>query len=275
VEKLEFPPIPAESPLGALELTQEKGRLRLTVKMKRPLTGYYRERIGDKLALILRFLPPVDVRQPLKGLRVCLDPGHGDLTFGLADGTKNEKHDIWERDAVLAIAKELKDLLTEEGAEVTLTRYQNDATMNDLSKRIEVGIDFAADVFLSIHLNGGPDYRFGSEAYYYDKPSMPLSWYVVEGVSEKLGTRFNYSTYASFAVLREPRFPGALIEFLYLSRDDEALKAGREDFAALAAEGVRDGLIKYVLAASRAELGDDAELAPEGFYPFWNMESND
>jgi len=269
-EGLELPAALVESPLAAIESRPVESGLELSVKMRRPLTGYYRERIGDRLALILRFMPEIDPKKPLKGLRICLDPGHGDITYGLADGTKNEKLDIWERDAVLAIALELEKLLTAEGAEVLLTRRVNGPEMNNLTDRIEAGIDFSADVFLSLHLNGGPDYRFGSETYFHDRLSMPLAWFVLEGVSESLETRFNYSTYASFAVLRETRFPGALVEFLYLSRDDEALAAKEDDFTQRAAEGVRDGLLKYILALSEADLTPGGDTVVEGFYPFWD-----
>lgn len=78
--------------------------------------------------------------------RVVLDPGHGGQDPG-AIGRKGQK----EKDIVLAVASELKDLLTANGLEVTMTR-ESDIYV-PLENRTVIANQQKADLFVSIHAN--------------------------------------------------------------------------------------------------------------------------
>ena len=70
-------------------------------------------------------LPPVDYTPPpygrcLKGLRVCLDPGHGGYQH--LKGFKSTKSGYREAIMNLTVARHLRDFLTRSGATVVLTR---------------------------------------------------------------------------------------------------------------------------------------------------------
>ena len=78
--------------------------------------------------------------------RVVLDPGHGGQDPG-AIGRKGQK----EKDVVLAVASELKDLLVAEGLEVTMTR-ESDIYI-PLENRTVIANQQKADLFISIHAN--------------------------------------------------------------------------------------------------------------------------
>ncbi len=79
-------------------------------------------------------------------LRVAVDPGHGGEDTG-ARGPKG----LREKDAVLALAKDLKTALEEAGFEALLTR--DDDTFVPLWDRARMANEAGADLFLSLHLN--------------------------------------------------------------------------------------------------------------------------
>ncbi|MBX4340793.1 N-acetylmuramoyl-L-alanine amidase, partial [Mycobacterium tuberculosis] len=91
-----------------------------------------------------------------------IDPGHGGPDGG-AVGTEH-----LEKDIALAISKQIRDYLQEQGALVLLTRERDtdlaDKDMKgyskrkgeDLRKRLELINDSEADMYLSIHLNAIP-----------------------------------------------------------------------------------------------------------------------
>lgn len=78
--------------------------------------------------------------------RVVLDPGHGGQDPG-AIGRKGQR----EKDVVLAVATELKNLLVANGLEVTMTR-QSDISV-PLENRTVIANQQKADLFVSIHAN--------------------------------------------------------------------------------------------------------------------------
>jgi N-acetylmuramoyl-L-alanine amidase len=78
--------------------------------------------------------------------RVVLDPGHGGEDPG-AIGRKGQK----EKDIVLAVALELKNLLVAAGLEVTMTR-ESDIYV-PLENRTVIANQQKADLFVSIHAN--------------------------------------------------------------------------------------------------------------------------
>jgi len=78
--------------------------------------------------------------------RVVLDPGHGGQDPG-AIGRKGQK----EKDVVLAVATELKDLLVANGLEVFMTR-ESDIYV-PLENRTVIANQQKADLFVSIHAN--------------------------------------------------------------------------------------------------------------------------
>jgi N-acetylmuramoyl-L-alanine amidase len=111
---------------------------------------------------------------PLAGRRIGLDPGHGprnDLGAVLVD-PKTDKLILSEAEFNLDVALRCRDLLRARGAGVVLTRESADTftapwpadangdgivggSRDDLQERVDILNDFHAEVFLSIHANGG------------------------------------------------------------------------------------------------------------------------
>ena len=96
---------------------------------------------------------------------IVIDPGHGGKDPGaLGSGTRKE------RIIVLAISKKLREILTQKGYTVLMTRDTN--RFIPLRKRTAFATQRKADLFLSIHANGSESPKaHGIETYYLDVTS--------------------------------------------------------------------------------------------------------
>ncbi len=94
--------------------------------------------------------------------RIVIDPGHGGPKW---TGTAMYDESIAEKTAVLEQSKILKDLLEKNlGVEVILTRTSDYEV--GLAGRCLMANDVDADLFISMHLNGGPRSANGTETFY-------------------------------------------------------------------------------------------------------------
>jgi N-acetylmuramoyl-L-alanine amidase len=112
---------------------------------------------------------------PTAGKRIALDPGHGGFESGAA------QHGLVEKQLNLDVALRLRELLRADGHRVVLTR-ETDSQVNtagrdlngdgrvdtddDLQARVDVSNEAGADVFVSIHANGGSPAMRGLATYY-------------------------------------------------------------------------------------------------------------
>lgn len=117
---------------------------------------------------------------PLKGKIICLDPGHGGTDVG-AIGRVSGK-EVYEKDITLSIALPLRDMLTEAGAKVVMTRASDkdvygpwSDSVPELQARCDIANEAHADAFISIHIDsfGNPSVD-GTTAYYNAKSSRDL-----------------------------------------------------------------------------------------------------
>ncbi len=116
-------------------------------------------RLSPLLASILLLTAPLAAQGPAR-FKVALDAGHG----GDDPGAKGRKG-LLEKDATLALAKDLQAVLKELGLDVVMVREDDTAVV--LQERAKVANAAAADLFLSLHFNAnkGRSGR-GSEVYF-------------------------------------------------------------------------------------------------------------
>ena len=126
--------------------------------------------------------------KPLQGLRICVDAGHGGQVFGATHGytggTRGRNTGFLEDEANLRTAFFLWDLLTQAGAEVTMTRTRPDRMseyctaepesdewkknrQKELYSRAQIADAAGCDYFITIHHNAGAPTNYVS-CYYYD-----------------------------------------------------------------------------------------------------------
>jgi len=106
-----------------------------------------------KLILIMSILISSLFSQDLSGIKICLDPGHS----GHESDDRGMPTGFWESESNLTKAERLKEMLTDIGAEVILTRKGNGNDFPDdlsLSERAGIANSNHVDFMNSIHSNG-------------------------------------------------------------------------------------------------------------------------
>lgn len=216
-----------------------------TININKPDKYYYEMDLqGGKYLIKVTQLPKTET-QTLDGLTIAVDPGHGGTEKG-AIGCLGDK----EKDINLKIATELKDILSQMGANVIMTR-ECDGNIS-LDNRVKMAKENCADIFVSIHLNSIPDIEMnvhknrGTSVYYYNPNSKKLAKSVENSVTEQLGTRKDGVRTASFAVLRPTEYIGILVEVAYMTNPIDSVLYTKDEFPRETAKGIADGILKYV-----------------------------
>jgi N-acetylmuramoyl-L-alanine amidase len=225
------------------------GAQRVTVRLREPV-GHSLQ-IGDDGVTVLfgQF--------ELAELRVVVDAGHGGHDTGAIGRTGLE-----EREVNLDIARRVYGKLlgmgvsacmtrTDEGSVIPWTAGNRDEQRRELLARCSAANDITADLFVSIHANahrGNPYERRGTETYYRKEDSLEFARAMQREVAAATGL-------PDGGVIRHPKsiivisytdMPAVLVEVAYLSHpDDEALLAS-DEFRERAAEGIVNGIRRYV-----------------------------
>jgi len=215
--------IPARMPTGGV---------RLTLPAPKNAFAFYRV---DNETLELRFLSP-----GLTGKRIVIDPGHGADEPG-ASGPGGYP----EKAVNLAVALLLQPLLEASGAEVLMTRTAdtraigsdtsnftspfpgNSVLRADLAARSNLSNRSGADLFLSIHANGGPLGMGGIETFWTVRNlnanrSLHLARLVQQEMVRAYGFPDRGVKQRAFNVVRNAEAPAVLAELGFMTLPHEA-----------------------------------------------------
>lgn|GEM_PF-1017300 len=160
-----------------------------------------------------------------KMAKVVIDAGHG----GKDSGCVSPDQTMMEKNIVLAIALKMRDILVAEypGIEVKLIR-DNDV-FYELSQRARIANAWGADIFISIHCNGGGG--FGFESYRMkgqsDAKTMKLQGCMHDALMEfygKSNRKDRGQRDANYAVLRETNMTACLTENLFMDDPNNEIK---------------------------------------------------
>lgn len=193
--------------------------------------------------------------QPLLGLTVALDPGHG----GYDGGARAQDSGIWEKELTLQIALEVEKVLSEQGAAVVLTRREDiclavgdTATKArkraDLQERVDIAEEAGADVFLSIHLN---EYRSRSESgpqVFYQQggdAGRLLAGVLQQAMIDVLKPQKERVAMAGDYYVLRGRLPSALVECGFLSNAEEEKLLLSPDYQHKIGLALAQGLADY------------------------------
>lgn len=199
-----------------------------------PLFGYDLEKTDFGYLATIKKAPKLK-KNPLKKIKITLDPGHGGTETGVcANGLK-------EKDINLQITKKLKKELSRSGARVYLTRKKDKKV--GLYQRTAFAKEKNSDIFLSIHQNSLPnwkdiDKKYGVGTYYYQEHSKELAKKILTNLEKDTGFRNDGLNYASFAVIRPTSQLGVLIECGYLIKLEEAQKLKDKKFQKTIAKSI-------------------------------------
>jgi N-acetylmuramoyl-L-alanine amidase len=215
--------------------------------------GFWAEYEDTNLVLHVKGAPNVALAEnSLRGLRICVDPGHGGRETG-AIGCSGIK----EATINLAIGKKLERILRDQGAEVIMTR--NDDVDVSLADRVAMAVAAKADLLVSVHNNSLPDGRnpwteHGTSSYYYHPQSRALANAGREGMVAETGLRDYNTRWQNLALCRPSQMPAALMEVAFVINPDEYAmllsNEGQERAALGIAKGVRNFLSQSLGAST-------------------------
>ncbi len=216
-----------------------------TITAKKPKKYYYKTVLINGIYVFKVNSLPAHENKTLENLTITIDAGHGGTENG-AIGCLGDK----EKDINLLIANELKDILTQMGACVVMTR-ECDGYIS-LDDRVKIARENCSDIFVSIHLNSIPDIEMnihknrGTSVYYYNNNSKELAKAVETSVTNAIKTRKDGVRTASFAVIRPTDYLGILVENAYMTNPLDSMIYKSPSFPRDTAKGIAEGILNYV-----------------------------
>ncbi len=214
--------------------------------------------------------PPLNpLSTSLAGKIICIDPGHGGKDSGARDEFRTGK--VFEKDITLSVGRRLRDLLTQNGATVVMTR--SDDTFIPVMGRPQIANDRHADFFISIHADssGGQNSHTGTTIYYHAQ--NPVCKLMAADISRRvaevsgiprLGTRSDTVRFPTgFGVLRGSLMPAVLVETGYMNCDSDLATLRTDDAQQKIAEGIVAGLRDFMQdRANQARSASRDETSP-------------
>ena len=195
----------------------------------------------------------------LRGIKICLDPGHGGQ--GHLPKYKRGPTGLREAEVNLRVAFYLRDFLSQAGAIVVMTR--TDDSFVSIPDRADIANRNEVDFFISIHHNSinVPKTNYTSTWYHRDADDSPasldLARYIQQGVSDalrlpQLAATGLYSDQlmvpSGFGVLRLTKAPGVVCEASFYSNPEEEKRLGKKSYNRREAYGFFLGIAHYVAA---------------------------
>lgn len=188
-------------------------------------------------------------RQPLNGKIIVVDPGHGGNDAG-AIGPNN----IVEKNVTLAIAHDLQELLSKDGATVIMTRTSDRNVANgeasdieELQARANIANQANADLFISIHTDSFAEEGSGTTTYFSSGSDSSLAHFVQSSMVSQLKLYDRGSLPSDYYVLRHTNMPAILTEAAFISNPEEEKLLAKRDFKKKVAAGIYNGIKQYFL----------------------------
>ncbi|HEY9791432.1 MAG TPA: N-acetylmuramoyl-L-alanine amidase [Candidatus Obscuribacterales bacterium] len=240
-----FPADRARNPVTFITWQQIADRVYLaTINLNvKKQWGFWGDYEGTNLVLHIKGAPKV-VPGSLRGLKICVDPGHGGSETG-AIGLSGIK----EATLNFAVAKRLEGILKQRGATVIMTR-DGDVKVS-LEDRVKVASDNNCDLLLSVHHNSLPDARnplteHGTSSYYYHPQALAFATLVRQGVVNKAGFVDFHTRWQNLALCRPSRQVSGLAEVAFMINPDEYAAELTDAGQERAAEGLAQGVENFV-----------------------------
>lgn len=176
----------------------------------------------------------------LRGKTIIIDAGHGGRDVG-AIGISGS----YEKDITYLTARELERELTALGAEVVMTR-QNDEFI-PLESRSSLANVINTDAFLSIHYNSFPEVPSvsGIESFYYHDQYESLATYVHDEIIKETNEKDRGISNQDLYVTRLTFNPGILLELGFISNEESDELLHSTGYQKKMVTGIINGLQRY------------------------------
>ncbi len=198
---------------------------------------------------------PTNLTPSLKDKIIVIDPGHGGSDPGAIGLGKTR-----EKDATLVISLKLRDLLVKKGAKVFMTRIKDNdvhsassTDAQELQARVDVGVKYKADVFVSIHHNASANRDVGGiSTYYFAKTKY--DGMLADSVQKNMIKSFALDDLgirqAGFYVTKRSPMPAVLLEIAFISNPKEERLLKSNWFCSKMATSIANGLEDYFNSAA-------------------------
>ncbi len=214
------------------------GRAVYSVQLEREVYGWLAFWRGDAFVLRLRRPPMVDAANPLRGLKIAVDPGHPPAGSTGPTG-------LYEGVATLAIGERVQRLLAARGAVPVMLRTTSAPV--PLADRPVMARRADAAAFVSIHLNAKPDgvnpyLNNGSGTYYFQPLSTGLARAIQARLLVRLGLSNEGTWFDNLAVVRGAWMPSVLVEGAYVIVPEQEAALRTPEFQEAYALAIVEGL---------------------------------
>ncbi|RCW66444.1 N-acetylmuramoyl-L-alanine amidase [Saliterribacillus persicus] len=180
------------------------------------------EEIEEEMSKEINSSPPskssskVNKNKDFSDLLIVIDPGHGGRDVGAIGDS-----DAFEKDYTMRTAQLLKEKLEKLGANVKLTRTQDNYV--PLTSRASFSNIQIADIFLSLHYNSTPEYpnAKGISTYYYSDRDEELANSIQYQMLSQTGMEDRRVHQEDLQVLRTNHRPSLLLELGFISNKEE------------------------------------------------------
>jgi N-acetylmuramoyl-L-alanine amidase len=241
---------PADPYFNSISSTPEGNRVRYTINLNRAPYGYLALWQNGALTFRVRKPPRIaDAANPLRGLTITVDPGH-------PPGGETGPTRLYEADATLQVGMRLRDLLTQRGVNVVMTRTTPDPV--DLGLRPIISRRANAHAFVSVHLNAEPDgvnpfVTNGSMTLYFWPQSVPLALATQAGLLAELGLHDKGAQFQNIAVARGTWMPSILTEGAYGIMPDQEAAMRTPQYQDAYATAIVRGLESYFASLAQSQ----------------------
>ncbi|TYQ24790.1 N-acetylmuramoyl-L-alanine amidase [Pseudanabaena sp. UWO310] len=215
--------------------------------------GYQVRYQGTNLILLLKHPPVLTAakdRQPLEGVKILLDAGHG----GNEDLGARSPTGYPEKYATLTTATLLQSELQNRGVNVVMTRTEDRDV--DLGTRVTKIEQEQPTLAISLHYNALPDdgdalNTSGMGAFWYNPQAEDFAKFINTYVSQKLA-RPNYGVYWNSLALTRPTIaPSVLLELGFMINPVEFEWIVDRQQQKLLAATLADGITEWILNAAK------------------------
>ena len=178
------------------------------------------------------------------------------------DGGAISKNGVSEAEINLKIALQLQQLLEQSGAEVVLTRSDENAIydidkktlrekkISDIKNRVKIGNESSADIFVSIHLNKINESKYYGWQTFYQKNNeegKQLAMLIQENLNTTM-QKNNQRTplkLDNVYIMQHVKIPTTIVECGFLSNPEEEQELKNEEYQKRLAWGIYNGIMDY------------------------------
>lgn len=180
------------------------------------------------------------------------------------DGGAVSSNGISEADINLSIALKVQKLLEQSGANVVLTRSDENAIYNldkktlrekknsDIHNRVKIGNNSSADIFVSIHLNKIPQSQYyGWQTFFKDgnEEGKKLATCIQNNLNEaiqKENKRVPLKI-SNIYIIKNVEIPTTIVECGFLSNSEEERILQTDDYQNRLSWGIYNGIMDYFI----------------------------